>query len=104
MLQVLAGYEEGDPASLDVPVPDFIAALDQRPPKLRIGVPRVFFFDDLHPEVAAATEKAIQVFRDLHAEIRDVKLNVPTDRTLSSAESDAYHEPFVASSPDLYQS
>jgi Asp-tRNA(Asn)/Glu-tRNA(Gln) amidotransferase A subunit family amidase len=32
-----------------------------------------------------------------------VKLEVPTDRTLSSAESYAYHEPFIASSPDLYQ-
>ncbi len=32
-----------------------------------------------------------------------MNLEVPTDRTLSSAESYAYHEPFVASSPDLYQ-
>jgi aspartyl-tRNA(Asn)/glutamyl-tRNA(Gln) amidotransferase subunit A len=103
MLQVLAGYDAGDPASLDVPVPDFIAALDQRPPKLRVGIPRTFFFDDLHSEIAAATEKAIQVFRELHAEIREVKLEVPTDRTLSSAESYAYHEPFVANSPDPYQ-
>jgi aspartyl-tRNA(Asn)/glutamyl-tRNA(Gln) amidotransferase subunit A len=103
MLQVLAGYDAGDPASLDVAVPDFIAALDQRPPKLRVGIPRTFFFDDLHSEIAAATEKAIQVFRELHAEIREVKLEVPTDRTLSSAESYAYHEPFVANSPDLYQ-
>jgi aspartyl-tRNA(Asn)/glutamyl-tRNA(Gln) amidotransferase subunit A len=103
ILQVLAGYDADDPASIDTPVPDFTAALDQLPPKLRIGVPRAFFFDDLHPEVAAATEKAIQFFRDLHAEIHEMKLDVSTDRTLSSAESYAYHEPFVANSPDLYQ-
>ena len=103
ILQVLAGYDADDPASIDTPVPDFTAALDQLPPKLRIGVPRAFFFDDLHPEVAAAVEKAILFFRDLHAEIHEVKLEVSTDRTLSSAESYAYHEPFVASSPDLYQ-
>jgi aspartyl-tRNA(Asn)/glutamyl-tRNA(Gln) amidotransferase subunit A len=103
ILQVLAGYDADDPASIDTPVPDFTATLDQLPPKLRIGVPRTFFFNDLHPEVAAAIEKAIQLFRDLHTEIREVKLEVPTDRTLSSAESYAYHEPFVASSPDLYQ-
>jgi aspartyl-tRNA(Asn)/glutamyl-tRNA(Gln) amidotransferase subunit A len=104
MLQVLGGYDAGDPASLDAPVPDFTSRLDQFPPKLRIGVPRKFFFDDLHPEVAAAIEKAIQVFRELHAEIRDdVKIEVSTDRTLSSAESWAFHEPIVARSPELYQ-
>jgi aspartyl-tRNA(Asn)/glutamyl-tRNA(Gln) amidotransferase subunit A len=103
ILQVLAGYDAGDPASIDTPVPDFTATRDHLPPKLRIGVPRAFFFDDLRPEVAAAIEKAIQLFRDLHAEIHEMKLDVSTDRTLSSAESYAYHEPFVAGPPDLYQ-
>jgi aspartyl-tRNA(Asn)/glutamyl-tRNA(Gln) amidotransferase subunit A len=103
MLQVLSGYDSGDPSSADTPVPDFTARLDHLPPTVHIGVPRAFFFDDLHPEVEAAIEKAIRVFRDLHAEIHDVKLEVSTDRTLSSAESFAYHETLVAKSPDLYQ-
>ena len=68
-----------------------------------MGVPRAFFFDDLHPEVAGAIEKAIELFRKLHAEIREVKLEVSTDRTLSSAEAYAYHASFVTRSPDLYQ-
>jgi len=103
MLQVLAGYDPADPASIDMPVPNFTTALDRLPSKLRIGIPRAFFFDDLHPEVAAAIEKAIELFQGLHVEIRDVKLEVSTDRTLSSAESYAYHEEFVARSPELYQ-
>src|SRR5208282_1407355 len=65
MLQVLAGYDPADPASIDRPVPDFVAAIAQSiahpAPKLRIGVPRAFFFDDLHPEVAGAIEKAIEL-------------------------------------------
>jgi aspartyl-tRNA(Asn)/glutamyl-tRNA(Gln) amidotransferase subunit A len=103
MLQVLAGYDPADPASIDAPVPDFVGAIAQRPSGLRIGVPRAFFFGDLHPEIAAVIEKAIEIFRELHAEIREVKLEVSTDRTLSSAESYAYHEQFLASSPELYQ-
>jgi aspartyl-tRNA(Asn)/glutamyl-tRNA(Gln) amidotransferase subunit A len=103
MLQALAGYDPEDPASIEAPVPDFVGAIAQPTPRLRIGVPRPFFFDDLDPEIAAATEKAIDVFRALHAEIRDVKLEVSTDRTLASAEAYAYHESFVASSPELYQ-
>jgi aspartyl-tRNA(Asn)/glutamyl-tRNA(Gln) amidotransferase subunit A len=104
MLQVLAGYDAGDPASLDAPVPEFASHLDQLPSKLRIGVPRAFFFDDLNPEIAAAVEKAIQFFRELRAGIRDdVKLEISTDRTLASAEAYAFHQPLVARSPELYQ-
>ncbi len=111
MLQVLAGYDAGDPASIDAAVPDFVAAIAQLvahliahpSPKLRIGVPRAFFFDDLHPEVAGAIEKAIEIFRELHAEIHEVKLEVSTDRKLAGAEAYAYHESFVAQSPELYQ-
>ena len=102
ILQVLAGYDAADPASVDTPVPDFTTALDKLPAKLRVGIPRSFFFDDLHPEIAAAVEKVIAFYRSLHAEIRDVTLEVSTDRTLAMAEAFAYHEPFVASSPELY--
>ncbi len=103
MLQVLAGYDPADPASIDAPVPDFVAAIAQPTPRLRIGVPREFFFDGLHSEVAEAIEKAFELFRELHAEIREVKLEVSTDRTLASAEAYAYHQPFVSRSPELYQ-
>jgi aspartyl-tRNA(Asn)/glutamyl-tRNA(Gln) amidotransferase subunit A len=103
ILQVLAGYDAADPASIDAPIPDFVDAIAQRASGLRIGVVREFFFDDVHPEVADAIEKAIQIFRELHAEIREVKLEVSTDRTLSSAESYAYHEQYLASSSELYQ-
>lgn len=104
MLQVLAGYDAGDPASIDAPVSDFTARLDQLSSKLRVGVPCAFFFDDLNPEISTAIENAVQVFRELHAEIRDdVKLEVSTDRTLASAEAWAFHQPLVARSPELYQ-
>jgi Asp-tRNA(Asn)/Glu-tRNA(Gln) amidotransferase A subunit family amidase len=99
MLQVLSDFKAGDPCAK----PSLVARLDRLPANLRIGIPRPFFFDDLHPEVAAAIEKAIECFRELHAEIREVRLEVSTDRTLASAEAYAYHEPFVARSPELYQ-
>ncbi len=104
MLQVLAGYDPGDPASADSPVPDFLANISHLPSALRIGVPRACFFDELDAGVSAAVEKAIEVFRGLRAEIReDVKLEISTDRTLSSAESYAFHRSMVMHSPELYQ-
>jgi Asp-tRNA(Asn)/Glu-tRNA(Gln) amidotransferase A subunit family amidase len=102
MLQVLSDHDSSDPCA-DRPVPSLVSAFDELPTNLRAGVPRAFFFDDLHPEVADAIEKAIDIFRQLRAEIRDIKLEVPTDRTLASAEAYAYHKSFVDRSPELYQ-
>jgi aspartyl-tRNA(Asn)/glutamyl-tRNA(Gln) amidotransferase subunit A len=106
MLQVLAGQGAADPCAeqrAERPAHSLVASLDELPKDLRVGVPRQFFFDDLHPDIAEAVEKAIEIFRKLRAEIREVKLEVSTDRTLSAAEAYAYHEPFVMRSPELYQ-
>ena len=102
MLQVLSDYDSPDPIP-GKPARSLVSAFDEFPPKLRIGVPRNFFFDGLDHEVADAIDKAIQVFIDLDAEIRDIKLEVPTDRTLANAEAYAYHKPFTEQSPELYQ-
>ncbi len=103
LLKILAGYDPGDPSSIDVPAGEFASPLDPFPSKLRIGVPRPFFFDELHSDVAQAAEGAIKVFARFHAEIREVKLDVPADRTVLTSEAWAYHEPLVARSPELYQ-
>jgi len=102
MAQVMSDYDSANPCA-DKPVPSLISAFDELPANLRVGVPRPFFFDDLHPEIANAIEKAIDIFRQLHAEIRDIKLEVSTDRTLASAEAYAYHKGFADRSPELYQ-
>jgi Asp-tRNA(Asn)/Glu-tRNA(Gln) amidotransferase A subunit family amidase len=104
VLQVLAGHDPEDKTTANIPIPDYTCDLEEPLPRLRMGIPRAFFFDDLDPEIAAAVEKAIQVFREMGVEIRDdIRLEVSTDRTLSSAESWAYHKEFVERSPELYQ-
>jgi aspartyl-tRNA(Asn)/glutamyl-tRNA(Gln) amidotransferase subunit A len=82
---------------------DFIRALDADTRTLRVGVPRRFFFDELHSEIAAAVEDALRVLQDLTAGVKDVKLSVPTDRTLQAAESYRFHHEWVRRSPELYQ-
>ena len=71
--------------------------------RARIGVPRKFFYEDLDPEVTSAVEQALGVLRTLGCDLRQIELDVPTDRTLQAAESYAYHAKFVARSPELYQ-
>ena len=51
-------------------------------------------------DVTAAIEQAIRVLRDLSADVRDdLKLDVPTDRKLASAESYAFHHNLVVERP-----
>jgi Asp-tRNA(Asn)/Glu-tRNA(Gln) amidotransferase A subunit family amidase len=103
LLRVIAGYDDRDPASIDVPVENYFDSLPATNSKLRIGVPRPFFYDDLNPDVAAAVEQALQVLSGLVAEVREVSLEVPTDRTLQRAESYAYHREMVAAHAGVYQ-
>jgi aspartyl-tRNA(Asn)/glutamyl-tRNA(Gln) amidotransferase subunit A len=103
MLQALAGPDPGDPHSADIPVDNYAAALDAPTRKLRLGIPRSFFYEDLHSEVASAMDQALSVLSTMTAEVRETSLPVPTDRRLQSAESYAYHASFVATSSELYQ-
>lgn len=103
ILEAIAGFDRNDPASRDVPAADYARALRQGPGALRIGVPRSFFYEDLDPEVAAATDNALRVLAAMAAEVREIELPVPTDRSLQSAEAYAYHAEFVARTPELYE-
>jgi len=103
VLQAIAGYDAADITSADVPVADHISALRESSKALRVGVPRGYFFDDLDPEVASAMEHALGGISTLVAEVKEVRLDVPTDRTLQAAESYAYHAENVAKTPELYQ-
>ena len=103
VLQAIAGYDAADITSFDVPVADYAAALREDAKQMRVGVPREYFFDDLDPEVASAMEHALSGIATLVAEMKEVRLEVPTDRTLQAAESYAYHAENVAASPELYQ-
>jgi aspartyl-tRNA(Asn)/glutamyl-tRNA(Gln) amidotransferase subunit A len=103
VLQAIAGYDAGDITSTDVPVTDYVSALREGAKGMRVGVPRAYFFDELDAEMGAAIEHALRGIASLGAEIKEVKLDVPTDRTLQLAESYAVHAENVAKSPELYQ-
>ncbi len=103
VLQAIAGYDAADVTSFDVPAADYVGALRENAMRLRVGVPRSYFFDDLDAEVAAALEHALGGIQTLVAEVKEVRLDAPTDRTLQAAESWAYHANNVQRTPELYQ-
>jgi aspartyl-tRNA(Asn)/glutamyl-tRNA(Gln) amidotransferase subunit A len=84
ILNVIAGYDPDDYATVPVPVPDYTATLGDGVAGLRIGVIRNHFFDLLDPDVRAAVETAIGVLRDLGADVRD--LTIPGIEGLAQAQ------------------
>src|SRR6201988_210612 len=74
VLGVIAGRDRHDATTADVPVPDYIAALDGDLKGARIGFPRALFGKGLDEEVATAGKSVVEVYRELGAEIVDVEL------------------------------
>jgi aspartyl-tRNA(Asn)/glutamyl-tRNA(Gln) amidotransferase subunit A len=74
VLKVIAGRDEHDSTTADVPVPDYAGAIGDDIKGARIGVPRELFGEGLDAEVRASVENAIEAYRDLGAEIVDVEL------------------------------
>jgi aspartyl-tRNA(Asn)/glutamyl-tRNA(Gln) amidotransferase subunit A len=74
MLQVIAGYDPRDSTSLDVPVPDYLAALTGDVRGLRIGVPQEYFIEGIEPAVESAVREAIAVLEAQGAEVRPISL------------------------------
>src|SRR5262245_25004145 len=104
MLGIIAGYDPLDPASADVPVVDYSRAIRTLTSKLRVGVPRSPFFENVNPEVAKAVEAAIDVLRKLTANVKDVQVPAtPNIADVWNPEIYAYHAPWITKTPELYQ-
>jgi aspartyl-tRNA(Asn)/glutamyl-tRNA(Gln) amidotransferase subunit A len=74
-LRVIAGRDDRDATSVDVPVPDFAAHAAEKSLKgVVIGRPKEYFPTDLDPEIAKLCDRALERFRALGAEVRDVTL------------------------------
>ena len=104
LLNAIAGYDELDPVSVNTAVADYARAIGMRTSRLRLGIPRRPFFENLEPEVANAAETALTELRKLAGDLRDVQIPAsPGLGDVSNAEIYAYHAPWIAESPGLYQ-
>jgi aspartyl-tRNA(Asn)/glutamyl-tRNA(Gln) amidotransferase subunit A len=74
LLGVIAGHDEMDSTSVDKAVPDYAASLVNDVKGLRIGVPREYFVKGISEEVGRTVKDAINVFRELGAEVVDISL------------------------------
>ena len=73
VLQVIAGYDPLDLQSVDLPVPDYVAAIGAPVGQFRLGIPPMFF-DGLDPDVAAAMETAIGVLTKMTKGAKEIEM------------------------------
>ena len=104
LLDIVAGYDAMDPTTADVPVPDYTRALRLPTSNLRLGVPRAGFYENLDPEVAAATKTALDVVGKITARTIDVTLPPSGNPArVWAPEAYAYHEKWITTAPEKYQ-
>jgi aspartyl-tRNA(Asn)/glutamyl-tRNA(Gln) amidotransferase subunit A len=113
LLNCIAGFDDLDPTSADVPLPDYTASLaapvsgSKWLSNVRIGVPRNFFYDAdvLDAEIAEAVEVAKHSLSGLGAELTEVDFPEPLEFAASGAffaEALAYHEGNFQEHSELY--
>ena len=102
MLNVIAGYDPQDTTTADMPVPDYVRALRNPTSKLRLGIPRKPFFDDLNPDVAKAMDAALGVLGKMTAGMTDVTLPPANAGPVMVAEAYTYHAQWITKTPELY--
>ncbi len=74
MLKSMASVDLKDTTSVDLPVPDYEAALGQSIKGLRIGVPKEYRVDGMSDEIEALWQQGLAWLRDAGAEIVEISL------------------------------
>ena len=97
VLQAIAGYDRQDEFSARKPVRDYFSEAQQKRKRLRLAIPREYFFNDLHPEVACAIQAALEAFKKIGARLNEVSLPHVTEAmqrsdSLLHAEATSYHQ------------
>jgi len=74
MLEVISGYDNKDSTSVNIDVPNYTESLFSEIKGMRIGVPAEYMLPEIDPGVKKRINEAIDVFKDLGAEIVEISL------------------------------
>jgi len=74
LMNVIAGHDERDSTSANLPVPDYTQSLHRSVKGLKIGLPKEYFVKGMDPEIEQSVREAAKVYQKLGAEIKEVSL------------------------------
>lgn len=85
MLQVLADYDEHDPASKNAPLDDYVSGIDAGVEGWRVAVVTGEYVWETEPDVLEAIREAAQVFTSLGARVLPVEMNFLREAALANS-------------------
>src|SRR4051812_21506806 len=74
LLRSMSGYDPKDTTCVDIPVPDFEAAVGRGVKGLKIGIPKEYRIDGMSAEIEALWQRGADWLREAGAEIVEVSL------------------------------
>ncbi|MEK1940463.1 MAG: Asp-tRNA(Asn)/Glu-tRNA(Gln) amidotransferase subunit GatA, partial [Pseudomonas sp.] len=74
LLQGMAGFDGKDSTSVDEPVPDYSATLNNSIKGLRIGLPKEYFSAGLDPRIAELIQASVKELEKLGAVVKEISL------------------------------
>lgn len=91
LMNLMAGFDSKDSTSIDEPVPDYTADLNNSIAGLKIGLPKQFFADGLDSKLESVLQNAIKELEKLGASVQEVELpnnhlSVPAYYVIAPAE------------------
>ncbi len=99
LLGAIAGRDRQDSATLDAPAPatDYARGFGRPLGKIRLGLPREYFFESIDPEVRSRIEAAAQEMKRLGATVEEIRLPdvarwVEEATEIALTEARYYHE------------
>lgn len=92
LLNVIAGKDEKDTTSADIPKKDYLKSIKDNIKGKKIGVPTEFISDGINEDVKKAYEENLNTLKELGAEIIEIKLDyakysLPTYYIIATAEA-----------------
>ena len=76
LLNIIAGHDDKDSTSANQEKIDYVKALKNDVKGLKIGVPKEFFGEGINEEVKASLDKAIEMYKELGAEVEECSLDI----------------------------
>ena len=107
MLSVLAGFDPHDPASMDVPVDDYLLHLEDGVKGWRVALAAGEYVGASDAEVLGAVDEAAKVFIHLGATVEKVDMDwlgnaALANSRMTQADAAAFHRERLAAHPDWF--
>ncbi|MBI3195848.1 MAG: Asp-tRNA(Asn)/Glu-tRNA(Gln) amidotransferase subunit GatA [Ignavibacteriae bacterium] len=118
VLNVIAGHDERDSTSANIPVPNYLEKLTGNVQGLRIGLPKEYFADELDAEIRNAIMQKVELLKQHGAEVKEISLphteyTIAVYYILTTAEASSnlarydgarygYRSPYAIDLPSMY--